>query len=305
MAVSRDLALTHGVVPILATPFDERGGVDIGSIRREVDFLIDGGVTGIAIGIVSEVAELSEDEREQVLGALASAVDGRVPVIGNAGAPNAETAIARGRHAAASGASVLLVTPPPHHTPEQIFEYYAALGDAVDVPIMIQDARNNTGVDLPAEFIARLGREIPNVRYAKVETQPTPEKVRDVCAAAGDDLIVFGGIGGRFTIDEALRGAVGTMPGAASGVLCLVPVWERLDAGDTRGALQRFAPYLVLLQWTSLDPGRFLFMEKELLRRTGAIATNVVRRNGGITLDSLEREEFELLVELIGATGRA
>ena len=50
------------------------------------------------------------------------------------------------------------------------------------------------------------------MRYIKVETLPITSKVADMIAHGGDNLVVFGGAGGGYFIEEMRRGSQGTMP---------------------------------------------------------------------------------------------
>jgi 4-hydroxy-tetrahydrodipicolinate synthase len=57
----------RGVFPILATPFDAAGRIEVEALRREVEYLIRAGVHGIGIALASEVLTLNEAERDLVL----------------------------------------------------------------------------------------------------------------------------------------------------------------------------------------------------------------------------------------------
>jgi len=51
--------------------------------------------------------------------------------------------------------------------------YFDAISKAVKIPIMVQDAPLMTQVAMPPALLARMGREIENVKYVKVEAPPT------------------------------------------------------------------------------------------------------------------------------------
>ena len=50
----------EGVVPILVTPFDLNGRIDEDSLRRLVDFNIEGGVHGLGVALGSEIFKFNE-----------------------------------------------------------------------------------------------------------------------------------------------------------------------------------------------------------------------------------------------------
>src|SRR5450756_1423115 len=102
---------------------------------------------------------------------------------------------------------------------------------AASVPIMIQDAPLS-GVQLSVPFLVRLAREIPLVRYFKVEVPGAAAKLRSLRASGGD------AIEGPFDGEESITlmadldaGATGTMPSA----LLPEPVsYTHLRAHETR-----------------------------------------------------------------------
>src|SRR5256885_17003575 len=90
--------------------------------------------------------------------------------------------------------------------------YYDAISQAVRIPIMVQDAPLMTQVAMPAALLSRMGREIENVVYAKVEAPPAAPKITAVVKAGG--ITAFGGLNGNFFIEEYKRGSRGIMPGS-------------------------------------------------------------------------------------------
>ena len=71
------------IVPIL-TPLTPDEAVDVASLRRLVNYLVDNGVHGIwAAGTTGEFAALDEEARRLVIETVADEAAGRVPVIGN------------------------------------------------------------------------------------------------------------------------------------------------------------------------------------------------------------------------------
>src|SRR5438067_10294070 len=71
-----------GVFPVMATPFDEDGALDVAGLGRLVAFELDAGAHGLTIlGNMGEVFKLSEDERATVTAGVIDAVAGRAPVV--------------------------------------------------------------------------------------------------------------------------------------------------------------------------------------------------------------------------------
>ena len=83
----------RGVVPILVTPFDERGRIDEDSLRSLIDFNIGAGVHGLGVALGSEIFKFNEAERDLLTRAVVKHVNGRVPVVINTGASGTDLAL--------------------------------------------------------------------------------------------------------------------------------------------------------------------------------------------------------------------
>jgi 2-keto-3-deoxy-L-arabinonate dehydratase len=160
----------QGVFPVAPTVFDENGRLDLEGQKRAVDFMIDAGSDGICIlANFSEQFVLSDDERETVMKTVLEHVAGRIPVIVTTTHFSSDICAARSRRAQDLGAAMVMVMPPYHgatiRVPEiGIYDFFRRVSDAIDIPIMIQDAPV-AGTPLSAPFLARMAREIPNVAY--------------------------------------------------------------------------------------------------------------------------------------------
>lgn len=285
----------EGVFPILITPFDERGRVDEESLCSVVDFNIEAGVHGLGVALGSEVFRFTEEERRRVTRVVSAAARGRVPVVINTGAQGTEVAVHYSRMAEEDGADALMVMPPTFVPagPAEVRQYFAAISAAVNLPIFIQDAAPGSVAGPLARAIAE---ECENVRYVKVETMPTPPRVEETVAAAGELLTVFGGAGGNYILEELRRGARGTMP-SCSQPEAYVELWNRWEAGDEPGARDVFNRLLIPFnRIANLGWGAFYVTNKELLRRRGVIRCAHVR--GPLApLDSTTRRELEALID--------
>lgn len=282
----------EGVIPIVATPFDDRGGLDLHGLRRVVDFLIGAGVHGItALGVAGEIYALTDNERRAVAGAVVAQAAGRVPVVVGASHNSGEAAAALAGEAAAAGADVLMVMPPSFikPAPDAIEAYYAMIAGAAKIPIMIQDNPGWTGVTLSVDLMVRLA-QIPEIRYAKVETPAPPAKISALRRAAGDRLVLLGGLGGNWLVEELARGVRGTMPAAIMPQV-YVAVWDLWQAGRLAEARALFHRYHGVIRLTN-QPGFGLAMVKHVLWQAGIIATSKVR-NPLPRLDAQDVEDLE------------
>src|SRR5437016_10985943 len=165
----------RGVFPVAPTIFDDRGKLDLDGQRRCFDFMIDAGSHGICIlANFSEQFVLTDRERETVMHAVLEHVAGRVPVIVTTSHFGSRICAERSRQAQSAGAAMVMIMPPYHGATIRvadsgIYEFFRAVSDAIDIPIMIQDAPVS-GTALSAEYLAQLAREIRDVAYFKIET---------------------------------------------------------------------------------------------------------------------------------------
>lgn len=285
----------QGVFPILVTPFDEQGRVDDESLRRLIDFNIDAGVHGLGVALGSEIFKLSEAERDAVTMIVVEQVRGRVPVVINTGAPGTDLAVLYSRRAEELGADALMVIPPnfmPASAPE-VLEYYGAISSAVNIPIFLQDVPS---APIPAPLARQIAERCEQVRYIKVETVPITTKVADMVEKAGEQLVVFGGAGGGYFIEELRRGSRGTMPFCTQPE-AFVQVWKLMQAGDERGARAVFDQFIAPINRIGgQGSGIFYYVHKELLCRRGIIATNKVR-SPAPPVEEMTKRELQALIE--------
>lgn len=269
-----------GILPVAPTPFHADGRVDEEGMRRVLDCLIDQGVDAICIlANYSEQFVLSDDERAILTRLSLEHVAGRVPVIVTTSHFSTEVAVARAVEAESIGASMIMMMPPYHGVglvPPQaaIIEHFQAVSDAINIPIMLQDAPLS-GVTLTVPTLVKMAREIENVSYFKMETPFAADKLAALIEAGGDDIV------GPFDGEEAVTlladldaGATGTMTSALQPEL-IRPIVTRYLAGDHNGALAQWKLCLPLINHENRQCG--LRAAKTVMMAGGVIGSDHVR----------------------------
>ena len=289
--------MLHGLMPILATPFDESGALDRPSLRRLVEFQLASGVDGVAVfGMASEGFALTAVERRTILSDVVELVDGRVPVIAGVNGTSTATSIEQSLIAQEGGADALMVLPPFMVKPPaaSLIDFYGEVAAATSLSVMVQDAPGVTGVAMAPSLIAELAR-LDGVDSVKIEAPPTAPKVGAVVDAIGDaDFAVLGGQNAQFCLEEYARGAVGTMPACEFADL-LAPVLEQFITGrvdEARAGFRRMLP-LVLV---GLQGGIAWAVHKEVLVARGIIDHATVRYPAA-RLDAGSRAAVDLVIE--------
>ncbi|HVX46640.1 MAG TPA: dihydrodipicolinate synthase family protein [Mycobacteriales bacterium] len=207
------------MIPPVCTPLTAEYEVDIASLERLVDFLIDGGADALFfLGSTSEVAFLTDAQRRTVLDAGLAHVAGRVPVIAGVIDMTTPRVLAQAGSALAAGAAGLVATAPFYtrtHVAE-IERHYrlikAGIGEiplyAYDIPVAVG------GVKLDAEMLLRLAAD--GVLAGLKDSSGNDGALRQVligrriAAAQGFSVLT----GSELTVDNAMAmGADGVVPG--------------------------------------------------------------------------------------------
>jgi len=288
-----------GVFPIAPTPFTAAGEVDLDGQRRVLDCMVDQGVDGICIlANYSEQFLLTDAERDSLVDVCLSHVAGRVPVIVTCSHFSTRIAAERARKAASAGAAMLMLMPPYHGAglraeERGMLEHFARVAEAAGLPLMIQDAPLS-GVTLSVPFLVRLAREVPAVRYLKIEVPGAAAKLRSLIEAGGD--LIAGPFDGEESITlmaDLDAGATGTMPSALLPDL-IKPVLEQHRSGRRKEAAAAYARILPLINFENRQCG--LRATKTVMAAGGVIKSDAVRH----PLEPLHPATRAGLLELAG-----
>lgn len=267
-----------GIHFMLPTPFGPDGSIDTSSITRLVETAESAGCTGVVtLGVMGEAHRLNDAERAPIIKAVVEACENRLTVtVGVSGQSGAQAA-ERVREAQSIGATAAMASPPNLAKPNDnaVFSYYSAIDDATEIPIVVQDLPEQTGVHMSPDFIARLNSELANAKYLKLEDPPTPPKISTVRVATNDNIGIFGGLGGAFLFEELQRGAVGTMTGFAYPE-ALVKIHRQFMTGKIQDARQTFYGWLPLIRYEN-TAGLSLSIRKHIMAKRGILNSPAVR----------------------------
>jgi 4-hydroxy-tetrahydrodipicolinate synthase len=208
----------HGVFPYLVSPVDGSGRVKAGVLGRLVDDFIAAGVHGLTpLGSTGEFAYLCTEQRSDVVRATIAAAAGRVPVVAGVAATATADAVAQARNYQKLGADGILAILESYFplAEKQVEDYFRAIADAVDIPVVLYTNPQFQRTDLTLDVIARLS-EHPRIRYIKDASTNTGRllSIMNRC----ERLKVFSA-SAHIPAAVMLIGGVGWMAGPA----CVIP----------------------------------------------------------------------------------
>jgi 2-keto-3-deoxy-L-arabinonate dehydratase len=291
-------ARLHGCIPILSTPFHEDGALDLPSLAREIEWVIAEGADGVAaLAIASEGYKLTETERDTVTRTVVETVAGRVPVVISADGAGTEVAIERAQRAAAASADALMVLPPYFVKPDGagLRDYYSRVAGAVNIPVIVQDAPQLTGVAMSPALWAAMAEATPTIQYVKAEGTPQGGTLSETIRLSEGRLGVFCGWGGLGLLDALERGAAGSMP-AMNFTRVFADAQRLYESGEIAAASNLFHAELPYIVWTMQSVDFSVKAAKEELRRRGVIATSH-QRQPAATLDTVSLKQLERWID--------
>jgi 4-hydroxy-tetrahydrodipicolinate synthase len=194
-----------GLTVALITPFRD-GQVDYEQLRRLIDWHVEQGTDCLApVGTTGESPTLDHDEHERVIAAVTERAAGRIKVMAGTGSNSTREAIRLTRAARKAGADGALMVGPYYNKPTQegYYRHFAAVAEAVDLPIVLYNIPGRTGSNILPETIARLA-ELPAVVALKEATGSLDQASQvaalcDLTILSGDDSLTLPlmSIGGR------------------------------------------------------------------------------------------------------------
>jgi 4-hydroxy-tetrahydrodipicolinate synthase len=281
----------EGVFTVLPTAFRDDGALDLGGTAALARAAVDAGVTGLTVlGVMGEAAELTEDERRQVVRCVRETAP--LPVVVGVSGDTTNVISARARDAAASGVHGLMVGP------SGSVGLVAAVAAAAEggLPIVIQDYPAGSGVEVTATELGTAADREPLVAGIKLEAPPTSGRIAAL-RSSNPGVGLVGGLGGLFLIDELRAGATGVMTGFAMPDR-LVRIVETYWA-DPAAATLVWEALLPLMRLEAFQPFS-LAARKEVWRLRGVIASSRCRRPGA-WLDDRARDDVRRALAAVEA----
>ena len=258
------------VVPIL-TPIDEAEKIDEKKLRKQVDYVIEGGVLGIlAFGSNGEFYMVEEDEMERGLQIIIDQTAGRVPVYFGIGAISTKKCCRLAKMARKYGAAGISILQPMFLKPteKELFLHFKTIADCVPgLPVLLYNNPGRVGYTMSGSLVERLAHEVENIVGMKDTSGDITQTAEFIRRTRDVDFKVFGG---KDTLLYAslCHGAVGGVCTAANFMPELITdVYNKFAAGDMKGSLE--AQFKLNPVRLSMDGASFPVAAKDMANLRG------------------------------------
>jgi 4-hydroxy-tetrahydrodipicolinate synthase len=290
----------QGILPALVTPFTEDGKkVNEEQLRSLVRYCIELGVSGVVpCGTTGEFVNLTIEERKRVIDIVIDEVNGKVAVVAGTGASGTDQAMEMTKYAKDAGADAALIVTPYYLKPTDrgIYEHYDTIASQVDLPIILYNIPQITGLPLPWQMVEDLA-QIPNIVGVKDSSGQLSfilavlEKVRDkINVLCGHDEVVIGALAAGCS--GAILASANFMP----------DIWVKIYNAIQKGDLQTAREFQYKVQKIA-----------RIIAKSGPVGTKEALNMMGLKVGPVrlplsvggelsyeEREELRLDLEKIG-----
>ena len=258
------------VVPIL-TVIDGEENIDEAGMRAQVDYVIEGGVSGIlAFGSNGEFYMVEEAEMERGLKIMVDEAAGRVPVYFGIGAISTKKSCRLAKMAAANGAAAVSVLQPMFLKPtyEELYNHFKTIAESIpETPVLLYNNPGRVGYTMSAKLVEELAHNVPNIVGMKDTSGDITQTAEFIRRTRDMGFKVFGG---KDTLLYAslCHGAVGGVCTAANFMPELITdVYNKFAAGDMAGSLE--AQFKLNPVRLSMDAASFPVAAKDMANLRG------------------------------------
>lgn len=232
------------MIPAMVTPFDENRELDLDRAAQLAKRLVDGGSDSLIInGTTGESPTVFYPQKMDLFRTVVEAVGGRVPIIANAGDNCTADTVDFVQDVAKLGVDGIMCVVPYYNKPPQegMYQHFAAIAQAVDLPIILYNIPGRCVVNMTAETTLRLAHDFDNIVAIKeasgkfdqieaiIKDAPAGFSVYSGDDSATYDIMKLGGVGVISTIGNVAPGRMKEITD-----LCAAGEWEAAAAANHR-----------------------------------------------------------------------
>ncbi len=215
----------RGILTAMATPFDERGDVDLAAARELATYLLAHGSHGLVIGgSTGECPTLTDGETIELLEAVRKEVGDEVLVICGTGTNDTRHSCELTKMASNAGADASLVVAPYYNKPNRagLVAHFETVAAAVpEMPLVMYNIPARVVINMPPDLLAELGA-VDNIVAVKQANDEELGPIDGLGILAGNDntfmrVLEFGGLGGITVASHVVGPQMREMWDAAQG----------------------------------------------------------------------------------------
>ena len=218
------------LVTAMVTPFDNEGKIAEDLVKGLVKRLLGTGTETILVGgTTGESPTLAESELLGLIDLVRAEAGGKAKIIAGTGTNSTDKSVKLSKKAAKKGIDGILVVNPYYNKPTQagLEAHFAAVANAVDMPVLLYNIPGRTAVNCEPETMARLSKT-GNIVGVK-EAAGSVEQAAQICSLTDrDEFALYSG-------DDVL-----TLPMLSVGGVGVVSVASHLVGGKIREMIESY-----------------------------------------------------------------
>ena len=179
----------------IVTPFHENGKIDWESLKKLIEFWIEGKVEYLVVlGTTGESATIHGEEKQQVFSFVKETANNRLPLVAGIGGNDTHEVIKGFKEFDLKGYDAILSVAPYYNKPNQegLFQHYKALDAATPLPIIMYNVPSRTGMNVTADTQLRIAHECKNI-FATKEASGSFEQISQIIKYKPADFMVISG----------------------------------------------------------------------------------------------------------------
>ena len=223
------MSIFTGAGVAIITPFNEDGSINFEEFGKIIENQIAGHTDAIIVcGTTGEASTMDDDEHLATIKYCVK-VAGRIPVIAGTGSNCTRESINLSKKAEEIGVDGLLCVTPYYNKATQagLYEYYKAISDAVNIPIIMYNVPSRTGTNILPETAVKIAKEVKNVVAIK-EASGNISQVAKLAALADGCIDIYSG-----NDDQVL-------PILSLGGKGVISVWSNVAPKQVHDTVQSF-----------------------------------------------------------------
>ncbi|MBQ2610753.1 4-hydroxy-tetrahydrodipicolinate synthase [bacterium] len=218
------------VITAMVTPFNSKREIDYNKTESLAKYLASNGSDAILVaGTTGEGPTLTFDEELEITSTVKRAVAGHTKIIMNAGSNCTETAVRTAKNAEKEEVDAILSVVPYYNKPSQegMYEHFAAVAKATNLPIIIYNIPSRTGVNILPKTVAKLANEFSNIVAIK-QSCPDMDAITELKLECPEDFSIYSG-------DDSL-----TLPMMSLGARGVISVASHLYGKEIKSMIRNY-----------------------------------------------------------------